>query len=122
MPETIDGPGSQPPAGLSVAPVATPTPTATAAASTEFLIDDVFEISGRGPVAMGTLIAGRVEVGDSLILVGSDPLVTVHVEGVEAIRKPGAAAAQTEDMGLLLGLPPGVGSELLVRGAVLARP
>lgn len=96
-------------------PVATP-----AAAEISFLIEDSFDISGRGPVAMGRL-RGYVEVGDMLAIEGSDPPLVVEVLAVELLRDRDGEAKPDTPAGLLVRLPAGSDRTVLVRGTTLVR-
>lgn len=102
------------------APTATPTeapPSAPAIAGpVEFVIEDAFPISGRGPVASGKL-TGHVEVGDELVMKDTEPPIVVKVLAVEEFTTPGGAASN--DVGLLLRLPANADISVLARGKVL---
>lgn len=86
----------------------------------DFSIDEAFD-TPDGPVVMGTLAAGRIEVGDALVIARSEPPIVVTVRAVEAIRKPGAAPMAGDAVGLLLSLPAGIGLDALASGAKLER-
>lgn len=114
---------AEPPSASAPAP-STPPPITESAkvaepeSALDFTIDEAFA-SPDGAVAMGTLAAGIIEVGDALVVEGSDPPVVVQVRAVEAIRKPGVAPAVGDTVGLLLTLPVGLGVEALRIGARL---
>ena len=86
----------------------------------DFAIAEAFD-TADGPVVMGTLAAGRIEVGDALVIARSEPPIVVEVRAVEAIRKPGAAPVAGDTVGLLLTLPAGIGLDALAIGAKLER-
>lgn len=99
------------------APAAEPEPAPPPVAEISFTIDDSFDISGRGPVAMGRL-RGHLEVGDKLVIEGSDPPIVVEVLAVELQR--GSTATPDTSVGLLLRLPSGSNRSVLVRGATMS--
>jgi translation elongation factor EF-Tu-like GTPase len=104
-----------------VEPPATPEPTPPPAAPITFAIEDSFDISGRGPVAMGRL-QGHVEVGDELVVEGSEPPIVVEVLAVELMSDRSGTPTPDTPAGLLLRLPAGSDREtVLVRGATLVR-
>lgn len=103
-------------APVQAAPV-TDTPAPEAVAAVEFVIEDAFPISGRGPVATGKL-TGRVEVGDALMIEDSAPPLVVKVLAVEEFATPGGGG---NDVGLLLQLPADADIGVLARGTVLVR-
>lgn len=112
-------PDAPTPSDVTPTPIAASAPTEPASPPMQFVIDDALA-SSRGPVAMGKLIAGRIEVDDALRVEGSEPPITVRVLAVEEFRKPGVSdPAAGTDVGLLLALPDGVGLDALPRGAVL---
>lgn len=124
--------GPQPSTPLTTTPEPTPTPAPVVAtdppppvatppaADISFLIEDSFDISGRGPVAMGRL-RGHVEVGDELVIEGSEPPLVVEVLAVELLRDRDGEAKPDMPAGLLLRLPAGRDRAVLVRGATLVR-
>src|ERR1700750_1947040 len=50
-------------------------------------VEDVFSITGRGPVATGRLEQGVVNTGDNVEIVGIRPTSTTVVTGVEVVRQ-----------------------------------
>src|SRR5262249_55094571 len=83
-------------------------------------VEHVHRIDGRGTVATGLVECGRIRVGDEVEILGlrKDARRTV-VTGVEAFRRPLAAASAGENVGVLLR---GVKQEEVERGQVLAAP
>ena len=51
-------------------------------------VDRAFTIRGAGTVVTGTLGAGRVSVGDELVLAGRDGERTVAVRGLQSLGEP----------------------------------
>ena len=83
-------------------------------------VEDVFSITGRGTVATGRVERGRVEVGDTVEIIGlSDAPKSTTVTGVEMFRKLLDYAEAGDNIGALLR---GVGREDIERGQVLAKP
>lgn len=111
---------TQPPATTATQPPAAEAPPVPTANAVAFTIEDVLP-SAEGPVVIGTLAAGIVEVGDELLVAGTAPPLRVRVRAVEAFRKPGEAAGAGHSLGLLLTLPPDTGHDALTRGATLVR-
>lgn len=119
---------------LACRPTASPTPEATAsptAASAtpaspapapspavfRLVIDEL--VPGDAPMVMGHVVEGYAEIGDTLEIVGADPPVRVEVRALENFRRPGEAAAQRSDVGLLLGLASPSDAAALVPGRTL---
>lgn len=113
-PELAPAPAPAP----AIAPPATSEPAP--AADISFLVEDSFHIAGRGPVAMGRL-KGHVEVGDKLVIEGSDPQIIVEVLAVELLRDRSGNPTPDTPVGLLLRLPAGIEREVLVRDATMVR-
>ena len=83
-------------------------------------IEDVFSITGRGTVATGRVERGRVEVGDTVEIIGlSEAPTSTTVTGVEMFRKLLDYAEAGDNIGALLR---GVDREDIQRGQVLAKP
>ncbi len=83
-------------------------------------VEDVFSITGRGTVATGRVERGRVEVGDTVEIIGlSDAPKSTTVTGVEMFRKLLDYAEAGDNIGALLR---GVSREDIERGQVLAKP
>lgn len=69
----------------------------------DFLIDDVFAISGRGTVATGTVLEGVVRVGDDAWLVrDGKEVVKAKVIAIEAFKKKLERAETGENVGILM--------------------
>jgi translation elongation factor EF-Tu-like GTPase len=97
-----------------------PAPEPAPVADVSFKVEDSFHIAGRGPVAMGRL-KGHVEVGDKLVIEGSDPPIVVEVLAVELMRDRNGTPAPDSPVGLLLRLPAGIERDVLVRDATMVR-
>ena len=83
-------------------------------------VEDVFSITGRGTVATGRVERGRVEVGDTVEIIGlSEAPTSTTVTGVEMFRKLLDYAEAGDNIGALLR---GVDREDIQRGQVLAKP
>ena len=83
-------------------------------------VEDVFSITGRGPVATGRIETGVVHVGDELEIIGlgADGKKTVCT-GVEMFRKLLDEGEAGDNVGLLLR---GIDKNEIKRGMVLAKP
>ena len=66
----------------------------------EFLIEDVFTISGRGTVVTGRVVSGTFKVGESVKIpqVG----ITTMITGIEMFRKSLDVAVAGDNAGILL--------------------
>jgi len=82
-------------------------------------VEDVFSITGRGTVATGRVEAGKVNVNDTVEIVGIKPTESTVVTGLEMFRKQLDFAEAGENVGALLR---GVAREEIERGQVLAQP
>lgn len=75
-------------------------------ASAEFrmIVEDVFDIRGRGVVVSGRIEAGTIAVGSSVAIDRDGrPLGTSQVVGIERGRQTIPAAEAGQQVGLLLG-------------------
>lgn len=72
----------------------------------EFLIEDVFTITGRGFVFTGRIKSGNVSTGDSLLIDDK----SFPIKGVEGFRKM-FANMPGDNVGLLIGTPEGTTKE-----------
>jgi elongation factor Tu len=83
-------------------------------------VEDVFTITGRGTVATGRVERGRVNVNDTVEIVGltEEPKSTV-ITGLEMFRKLLDFAEAGDNVGALLR---GVDKEGIERGQVIAKP
>lgn len=84
-------------------------------------IDSVYNISGRGTVACGTIEQGVVKVGDNLELKGGKlkaPIMT-SATGVETFQKSMDVGEAGDNIGVLLK---GIKSDVVKRGMILAKP
>ena len=82
-------------------------------------IQDVFNISGRGPVVTGQIARGRLKPGDTVELVGIRNTRTVTVTGVEMSRKLLDEVRAGDECGVLLR---GVTHDEIEKGQALAWP
>ena len=82
-------------------------------------IEDVFSISGRGPVVTGRVERGIVKVGDEVAIVGIKDTTKTTVTGVEMFRKLLDEGRAGENVGVLLR---GTKRDEVERGQVLAQP
>ena len=83
-------------------------------------VEDVFSITGRGPVATGRVERGVIKVSDEVEIVGlKDEKRKVVVTGVEMFRKLLDQAEAGDNIGCLLR---GVQRTEIERGQVLAAP
>jgi len=80
-------------------------------------IEDVFSITGRGTVVTGRIEGGRVNVGDTVAIVGLRDTTTTTVTGVEMFRKLLDSGEAGDNVGVLLR---GTKREDVERGQVLA--
>lgn len=88
----------------------------TANNSFEFIVEDVFNISGRGVVVTGKVIKGSININDQVTIFPSG-IVTV-VTGIEKLRKNLSSAMAGDNVGLLLD---GVSRGQLNRGDILVK-
>ena len=97
-----------------------PTPERDNAKPFMMPVEDVFSITGRGPVATGRVERGQVKVGDVVEIVGlTEEPASTTVTGVEMFRKLLDYAEAGDNIGALLR---GVAREDIERGQVLAAP
>jgi len=82
-------------------------------------IEDVFSITGRGTVVTGRIEGGKVNVGDTIEIVGLAPTSSTTVTGVEMFRKLLDSGMAGDNVGVLLR---GTKREDVERGQVLAAP
>src|SRR6202022_2120247 len=82
-------------------------------------VEDVFSISGRGPVATGGVGRGAVKVGEEVEMGGLRPTAKTVVTGVEMFRKLLDQGQAGDNIGALLR---GTKREEVERGQVLAAP
>src|SRR5574338_32454 len=96
-------------------------PTPERAIDKPFLlpIEDVFSISGRGPVVTGRVERGVVKVGEEIEIVGIKPTVKTTCTGVEMFRKLLDQGQAGDNVGVLLR---GTKREEVERGQVLCKP
>jgi len=96
-------------------------PTPERAVDQDFLmpIEDIFTISGRGTVVTGRVERGRVNVGDTMEIVGIRDTANTVVTGVEMFRKLLDSGEAGDNIGVLLR---GTKKEDVERGQCLAKP
>jgi elongation factor Tu len=82
-------------------------------------IEDVFSISGRGPVVTGRVEAGIINVNDAVEIVGIRELGKSVCTGVEMFRKLLDRGEAGDNVGLLLR---GINRDDVERGQVIAAP
>ncbi len=82
-------------------------------------IEDIFTITGRGTVVTGRVERGRVNVNDTVEIVGLREKKSTVVTGLEMFRKTLDYAEAGDNVGVLLR---GIGKEDVERGQVLAVP
>ena len=83
-------------------------------------VEDVFTITGRGPVATGRIERGTLKLSEEVEIVGlsDEPRKTV-VTGIEMFRKELAQAEAGDNAGVLLR---GIQRTEIERGQVIAKP
>lgn len=85
-----------------------------------FSIEDVFTITGRGTVVTGTVERGKLNVGDTVQIIGlSEEILTAEVTGIEMFRSQKDEASVGDNVGILLK---DITREQVQRGQVLAKP
>jgi elongation factor Tu len=83
-------------------------------------IEDVFTITGRGPVATGRIETGVINSGESVDILGmGDTKLTSTVTGVEMFRKILDRGEAGDNVGLLLR---GIEKSQIKRGMVICKP
>lgn len=68
----------------------------------EFVVGDVFTISGRGTVAVGTVTGGVFRVGDEVVIVHGSTEIPSVVIGIEQFRKICDSASEGANAGFFL--------------------
>jgi elongation factor Tu len=82
-------------------------------------VEDVFSITGRGTVATGRIEGGKINVGDTVEIIGLKDTTSTTVTGVEMFRKLLDEGMAGDNVGILLR---GTKREDIERGQVLAAP
>ena len=83
-------------------------------------VEDVFTITGRGPVATGRIERGILKVGEEVEIVGlSDEKKKTVVTGIEMFRKSLDACEAGDNAGVLLR---GIQRNEVERGQVISKP
>ena len=80
-------------------------------------VEDVFSISGRGTVVTGRVDRGKIQVGDTVEIVGIRPTLKTVCTGVEMFRKLLDEGRAGDNIGILLR---GTKREEVERGQVVA--
>lgn len=84
-----------------------------------FSIEDVFTITGRGTVVTGTVERGKLNVGDTVQIIGlSEEILTAEVTGIEMFRSQKDEATVGDNVGILLK---DITREQVQRGQVLEK-
>ena len=69
----------------------------------EFVVSDVFSVSGRGTVAVGTVTGGVFSVGDKVVIVrGREDETASEIIGIEQFRKVCTSVSEGANAGFLL--------------------
>lgn len=69
----------------------------------EFVVSDVFTVSGRGTVAVGTVTGGVFSVGDKVVIVrGREDEIASEIIGIEQFRKVCTSVSEGANAGFLL--------------------
>lgn len=88
--------------------------------SFRFEVEDVFTITGRGMVATGRVLSGRIAKGDEICFRSpKGEVVRRTIVGIETVGRLVDAASEGEAVGLLFTKP--VPFDVLVRGVVFER-
>ena len=82
-------------------------------------IEDVFTITGRGTVVTGRVERGKLNLNDTVEIVGIKETKSTVVTGIEMFRKQLDYAEAGDNAGVLLR---GIAREEVERGQVLAKP
>ena len=82
-------------------------------------IEDVFTITGRVTVVTGRVERGKLNLNDTVEIVGIKPTKSTVVTGIEMFRKQLDFAEAGDNAGVLLR---GISREEVERGQVLAKP
>jgi elongation factor Tu len=82
-------------------------------------VEDVFTITGRGTVATGRVERGKLNLNDTVEIVGIRETRSTVVTGIEMFRKTLDFAQAGDNIGALLR---GVNRDQIERGQVLAKP
>ena len=96
-----------------------PTPERAVDGAFVMPVEDVFSISGRGPVVTGRIERGIIKVGEEIEIVGIKDTQKTTCTGVEMIRKLLDQGQAGDNVGLLLR---GTKREDVERGQVLCKP
>ena len=91
-----------PPQAQPTVPDTSPKNQPSIGAGFRLKVDDVFAITGRGTVVVGTIQCGRIRLHDTVSLTSRGQLRTCRVLGIEMARKLVDEATQGGRVGLLL--------------------
>ncbi|WP_375080647.1 EF-Tu/IF-2/RF-3 family GTPase [Microbacterium sp. CR_7] len=93
----------------------------TAVSATEFEVEDVFTITGRGRIATGKVRSGILRVDDVIDVVREGAVAgTTSIKGIEMFRKRASEATVGELAGILLSDPLDVRRGDVIRPAASA--
>lgn len=85
-----------------------------------FPIEDVFTITDRGTVVTGTVVRGKINIGDTVQIIGLDQkIITTTVISIDKFRSENDYAIMGDEVGLILK---DVERNQVQRGQVLAQP
>jgi len=82
-------------------------------------IEDIFAITGRGTVVTGRMEQGTLKVGEEIQVVGSKPIASIGVTGIEMFNKVLDYAEAGENVGVLLR---NIKRTDVTRGDVICKP
>ncbi|WP_303800379.1 EF-Tu/IF-2/RF-3 family GTPase [Ruminococcus flavefaciens] len=69
----------------------------------EFVVSDVFTVSGRGTVVTGTVTGGVFRVGDEVLIVhGNNDGIPTEIVGIEQFRKVCESVSEGANAGFIL--------------------
>lgn len=93
-------------------------PLSVNSSSTEFVVEDVFTITGRGMVATGRVRSGVLRVQDDIVVLRDGALqAQTRIAGIEMFRKHVDETTVGEMTGLLLGDRIAIARGDVIRGA-----
>ena len=96
-----------------------PTPERDVDKSFLMAVEDVFSITGRGTVATGRIERGKVNVGDTIEIVGLRETRNTTITGLEMFQKSLDEAMAGDNVGILVR---GIQKTDIERGMVLSAP
>lgn len=84
-----------------------------------FAVEDVFAIAGRGPMVLGRVVRGEIQVGDEIEIIGLRDAKKAAVVELQKERKAAQSVSSGDACAILLR---GVERQEIERGQVLAKP